>query len=407
MKKCTCLFAAAMLLVSLVLPVYAVDVPPVDTTDVDMTGFDTVDTVDDTAVVDVEPDVGEDVIPPEEDLIPSGVIGRSDTFSLSDRFVSLAELDGFTVNVSEDSISAIASAVSETDSGIVVTNKDGTSYSVPQEVVDAGFDNYKYFAYIGSPSDFSYWLLSNTQLTVTSDGHWRGSGIRLTYSKNSFVSTINSISIYGFSTRSVMFSKGNILNYEDKSIFYMSDVAESYVISFFTGFDDLSVDTQSSYGFSAPVLERRNYRFDGWYLDSDLTKPYTTDYVFVADTTLYAKWTPYRTVTFNTGIDDYVVNSVSVLDGTAYSVPAFSCKGYDFAGAYTDSKYEHIFVDGTVIDSDITLYLKFEKIVYDVGELLSEQVELSKGLQIIQSQLWIVLLITLFYFVYKFFRIFF
>lgn len=400
MKKCTCLFAVAMLLVSFVLPVYAVDVPPFDTTAVD--GVDTVDTVEAGADNGGESasEVGGGSI--------SGSSEPSETPSVTPS-EPVFSLDGSTVNVSEESISAIASAVSEIDSGIVVTNKDGTSYSVPQEVVDAGFDNYKYFAYIGSPSDFSYWLLSNTQLTVTSSdgGHWRGSGMRLTYSQNRFISTTDGISIYGFSTRSVMFSKGNILNYEDKSIFYMSDVAESYVISFFTGFDDLSVDTQSSYGFSAPVLERDNYKFDGWYLDSNLTKPYTTDYVFVADTTLYAKWTPYRTVTFDTGIDDYVVDSVSVLDGTAYSVPAFSRKGYDFAGAYTDSKYEHIFVDGTVIDSDITLYLKFEKKVYDVGELLSEQVELSKGLQIIQSQLWVVLLIALFYFVYKFFRIFF
>ena len=32
--------------------------------------------------------------------------------------------------------------------------------------------------------------------------------------------------------------------------------------------------------------------FDGWYLNSELTQPVTTDYVFYENTTLYAKWSP-------------------------------------------------------------------------------------------------------------------
>lgn len=401
MKKCTCLFAVAMLLVSLVSLVYAVDVPPVDTSEIDVES-----PVGGSVAISEEPSV----TPSEEDLTPAGVVGRSDTFSLSDRFVSVSDLSGLTVNVSDDSIASIADAVNGSNT-VSLTNKDGQSFSVPTDALPAL--DYKYVVFCGSLSGFNEWMGSDKPFVVDSDGWWCSpgttSGRCFQFSGSRFLGekTVSSNRINGFQEKKVNYANHSIALKGDGSLYYSSDVPESFTISFVTGFDDLVLSDKFSAGFVAPVLEYDNYNFDGWYLDSGFTTPYVTDYVFIADTTLYAKWTPYRTVTFDTGIDDYVVDSVSVLDGTAYSVPAFAYKGYDFAGAYTDSKYEHIFVDGTVVDSDITLYLKFEKKLYDVGELLSEQVELSKGLQIIQSQLWVVLLVALFYFVYKFFRIFF
>lgn len=56
---------------------------------------------------------------------------------------------------------------------------------------------------------------------------------------------------------------------------------------------------KTAYGSSIPLLPTPAWRnnedtmaFDGWYLDEDLTEQATADYVFYADTTLYAKWAP-------------------------------------------------------------------------------------------------------------------
>ena len=312
-----------------------------------------------------------------------------------------------TVDVSEESVNAIADAVSDTTSGVVVTNKDGVSYAVPQEVIDAGYDNYEYFAHVGSPSSYSYWLLSNSQLTVDSDGHWRGSGIRLTYYLGDYRNTTNSISQYGFQTKSVLYSKGNILSYSDSSIYYISDVAESYKISFVTLFDDLIIDSMSSYEFIAPKPSHEGYEFGGWYFDQEYTLPLTDGYVFTSDTTLYAKWIPYRSISFVTNIEGFELSSVKVLSGSSYYVPSFTYEGYEFIGAFTDEEFTTPFVDGSEIIGDSTLYLKFSEIQYNIGGLVTQLLGVAKGLDVIESQLWIILVVGMMYFVYKFFRIFF
>ena len=54
-----------------------------------------------------------------------------------------------------------------------------------------------------------------------------------------------------------------------------------------------------SYGSKITLLPTPGWKnnavamaFDGWYLNSNLTQPVTSDYVFYEDTTLYAKWSP-------------------------------------------------------------------------------------------------------------------
>ena len=85
-----------------------------------------------------------------------------------------------------------------------------------------------------------------------------------------------------------------------------------YTITFVTGFDDVVIGARYSDTFVAPRPYKAGYMFTGWYLDEDLTQPYTTDYVFTADTVLYASWSDAPImVSFQEGIFDSLVQLLS------------------------------------------------------------------------------------------------
>lgn len=113
----------------------------------------------------------------------------------------------------------------------------------------------------------------------------------------------------------------------------------------------------------------------------------------------------FYTVSFVTGFDDLVLDSVSS-DGLV--VPVVSYDGYDFNGWYLDEEFTLPFdLSSYEFKSDITLYAKWTPIETDLGILVHDLLEVAKGLDIIEAQLWIILVVGLLYFVYKFFRIFF
>ena len=87
------------------------------------------------------------------------------------------------------------------------------------------------------------------------------------------------------------------------NITYTAQWRQTVTVSFDTGkYSDLlyPVDAiQVNYGSRPALLPTPGWKnnsvamaFDGWYLNSELTQPLTSDYLFYEDITLYAKWSP-------------------------------------------------------------------------------------------------------------------
>ena len=96
-----------------------------------------------------------------------------------------------------------------------------------------------------------------------------------------------------------------------------------------------------------PTPERSGYTFVGWFQDSELTIPATSETIVDADTTYYAKWVENITVTFNPGDGSVTPTTKTFPTGTAIGeLPTPELQGYDFEGWFTD--------DGTYLDEVTT-----------------------------------------------------
>ncbi|GHU94140.1 hypothetical protein FACS1894156_1980 [Bacteroidia bacterium] len=136
--------------------------------------------------------------------------------------------------------------------------------------------------------------------------------------------------------------------------------------------------------------------FEGWYTST----AYTTTWNFNADTissnlTLYAKWTPRYTVTFNSQSGSSVSPQTNLLSGAKLTQPTNPTRSnYTFAGWYKESGYSNIwnFVTDTIAASNITLYAKwvstsvpFYTITFNVngGSTVASQI-VAQGEKVIQ-----------------------
>ncbi len=110
---------------------------------------------------------------------------------------------------------------------------------------------------------------------------------------------------------------------------------------------------------------REGYTFDGWFQDSALEQAFDFDTVIEADLTLHAKWSKidvYHTVTFNSN-DGNEIASQSILDKEKVAQPEAPIReGYTFDGWFQDSALEQAFDFDTIIESDLTLHAKWNKI---------------------------------------------
>lgn len=356
-----------------------------------------------------EPSEGEGEVTPEEPSeTPTEPSGGS----------TVVSLDGATVNVSDESISAIADAVVASNPFLYDYQYyiEGNSWNF---VIDTNtpdlLDDYHVFITHPYSYDMNIVLGDVEFLEYAYGGDtprhtYKGDIYKDSFSYNSSLGAMF-LSFESVGILSDNYGSGDLadLNYTSKNIvasdtgnviFYAVE-PEFFTVSFDTGFDDLIVDSIKSTEFVLPVISRDGYRFDGWFFDSSFTSPYTDGFEFTKDTKLYAKWTPYRTITFVTGIEDFEVDSIYILSGDAYTPPVFTYAGYEFVGVYTDENFEHQFVGGTVIDADTTLYLRFEEIVYDYGAIATEQLKRLEGLvyvQMAQSVIFAVVLIAVFIF---------
>ncbi len=126
-----------------------------------------------------------------------------------------------------------------------------------------------------------------------------------------------------------------------------------------------------------PVYNGDEYKFGGWFADPDCTIPYTPTAMTDSGLKIYAKWTqkPLVSYTFLGKVPDgFSVPKSQYLDpGTAYTSvnPQGTTDAYIFDGWYLDPACTQKYVDGTVINSGITLYGKWLPILPKTGEEVS------------------------------------
>ena len=179
---------------------------------------------------------------------------------------------------------------------------------------------------------------------------------------------------------------------------------ETYTLTFDScGGSAVPAQQYTSYEYlSAPAAPtRENYRFDGWYWDSN----YTKEFIFEGNTmptsdltvTVYAKWVRLYTVTFNTD-SNTVIAPVTGEEGTEISAPATPVKdGYVFDGWFADADFSTPF-EFSVITGDATVYAKWHQAGQSISVTLNfnspvsgatataEQLILNEGAEIAASE---------------------
>ena len=115
------------------------------------------------------------------------------------------------------------------------------------------------------------------------------------------------------------------------------------------------------------VLTEEGYTFNGWYLDSALTTPYTFSTMPAENITLYAKWDINQySITFESN-GGSAVEEITQNYGSLVLEPQSPMKtGYVFAGWYLDSGLTTFYIFDTISDEDITLYAKWDLIYYTI-----------------------------------------
>ncbi len=154
---------------------------------------------------------------------------------------------------------------------------------------------------------------------------------------------------YGFG----LINADNFINSTYYKITYItyagSEIEPDYIIS------GLYLETSET-----PVLV--DEIFVGWYLDPELTLAFDDSIPITSDLTLYAKYSDafhnVRFITSGSNVSDLIVEH-----DTYIALPYTSLDGFNFIGWYLDSDYQTEYVLAPVT-SDITLYAKFEEIIY-------------------------------------------
>ena len=163
---------------------------------------------------------------------------------------------------------------------------------------------------------------------------------------------------------------------EDLTI-YAKWVINQYTVTFKDGEQTLSTSkVDYNNAVELPTLSKEGYTFGGWYTDAALTTQFVTNSI-KSDITLYIKWTQdvVYTVTFDEkGGWTNTPNQVISKDEDGYYMvtqPTNPKKEYaTFAGWYTDVDCTNAFDFSSDINSDITLYAKwnvgFENVTYNM-----------------------------------------
>lgn len=247
---------------------------------------------------------------PESTINDEGVstLPEEETENIDDSELNSEGSENLVVDISDESIQAIAEAVNAS------SYQYNYQYSIPLStgnsiVIDTNIENLldDYHVIINNyggscyfwvhPDDIKFHTSLNTWLPYKNVfGVFIGSASKLV---NGFVYSFESYESLSYPNVSVgsspiiLFSNRHILKNDGSVLFESTFVPPiEYTITFDTGFDDVVIDSQVHTAFVLPPDPvKTGYIFTGWYLDSEFTTIYTSDYVFTADTTLYASWT--------------------------------------------------------------------------------------------------------------------
>ena len=99
---------------------------------------------------------------------------------------------------------------------------------------------------------------------------------------------------------------------------------------------------------SSPIKD--NAEFNGWYTDQELTIPFDFGKIIEESITLYAKWSEYNKIIFET-------------NGGKEIEPQYVKDGYNVK--YVESKKDYADFNGWYIDADFTIPFDFSSTVFD------------------------------------------
>lgn len=230
----------------------------------------------------------------------------------SEGFLEGSDSDYPVVNVSEESINAIALSVNL--SYQYTYQYEFTLSNDKEVVIDTDIPNLLDYHIVFCDTYPDRLLISESDIYVDSSNMYRAESGYSISSGFSYIKTGTLISFSDFDSAvltSNAFGNGwnnpisfapsvaisaSVPEFSNKHIYnasgdlYYKSPVVAFTVTFNSGFDDLVIDSQYSNNFSLPVPVKEGYIFQGWYLDSDYNDLYSTGYQFIEDTTLYAKW---------------------------------------------------------------------------------------------------------------------
>jgi uncharacterized repeat protein (TIGR02543 family) len=157
-----------------------------------------------------------------------------------------------------------------------------------------------------------------------------------------------------------------------------------YTITFNTNGGDI-ISTQT-HTFGSPLViptpTRVGHAFGGWFIDSNLTQPYSGSTIAMPaeNLTLYAKWTINQyTITFNTNGGD-IISTQTHTFGSPLVIPTPTRVGHVFGGWFTDSNLTQSYSESETMPAEnLTLYAKWNVNQYTItfntngGDIISTQ----------------------------------
>jgi len=131
--------------------------------------------------------------------------------------------------------------------------------------------------------------------------------------------------------------------------------------------EDITISTNST-SIELPEPTKDGFIFDGWFLDEDLSEPFTIAALLTqtGELKLYAKWTSQivqYTITFESN-GGSVVSAITQAPGTDVTEPTAPTKtDFTFVGWYSDIGLTTAYTFTTMPEENITLYAKWNPVI--------------------------------------------
>ena len=147
---------------------------------------------------------------------------------------------------------------------------------------------------------------------------------------------------------------------------------EQFTVAFDLGYDSQRMEEKVLSGSTVAEpagLTREGFAFKGWYSDSDFKTEYDFTAPVAGNFTLYAKWTPLYTVTFEANGAEPAPDPEIVEEGAEATEPAEPKKEhYTFGGWYDNQEFSgDAWKFDTPVTDNLTLFAKWSILSYTVS----------------------------------------